>query len=137
MQAVDRRMAMALGAAMLAPATLDLPPARAEMYARHAGIQFLPGIRRIELGHWPVSFLSYKSIMIADYIVEPGAGFPPERMKYDTIFHVLDGEFRVKANREFLVPAGAAFACAAGESKEDTNTGQLDAVMRVITLKAR
>jgi hypothetical protein len=46
MVAMDRRTAMALGAAMLAPAVLQQRPAKAEMYARHAGIEVLAGVRR-------------------------------------------------------------------------------------------
>ncbi len=36
-----------------------------------------------------------------------------------------------------MVEAGGVFVCVRGESKEDTNPGQVDAVMRVITLKER
>jgi hypothetical protein len=47
------------------------------------------------------------------------------------------GEFRVKKDREFTVKAGDLYVCVPGETKEDTNPGQVDAVLRVIALKAR
>lgn len=134
METVDRRTALALGAAMLAPAALLPGAARAEMYARHAGLEIMPGVRRIDLGKWPAALPTYKSIWITDYIVAPGSGFPPEN---DRICHVLEGEFRVKKDREFLVKAGGLYVCVKGETKEDTNPGQIDAVLRVIALKAR
>jgi hypothetical protein len=137
MATMDRRTAMALGAAIFTPASLLPAPAKAEMYARHAGIEILPGVRRIDLGKWPASLPSYKSIWINDYVVAPGSGFPREKIWYDRICHVLEGEFRVKKGKEFLVKAGDVYVCVKGEEKEDVNTGQLDAVLRVIALKAR
>jgi hypothetical protein len=137
METIDRRTAMAFGAAILTPAALVSGPAKAEMYARHAGIEVMPGVRRIDLGRWPAALPAYKSIVITDYVVAPGSGFPPEKIWYDRICHVLEGEFRVKKGREFTVKAGDLYVCVTGETKEDTNPGQVDAVLRVIALKAR
>jgi hypothetical protein len=72
---------------------------------------------------------------MTDYVVAPGSGFPLEKIRYDRICHILEGEFRVKKGREFIVKAGDLYTCVIGESKEDTNTGQIDAVLRVIALK--
>ena len=135
METMDRRSAMALG--LFASAALLPGPAKAEMYARHAGIEVTPGVRRIDLGRWPVALPTYRSIVMADYVVAPGAGFPQEKIRYDRICHVLEGEFRVKKDREFTVKAGDVYVCVIGETKEDTNPGQVDAVLRVIALKAR
>lgn len=137
MKSIDRRNAIMLGAAMFAPAASLPGSANAEMYARHAGFEILPGVRRIDLGRWPAALPDYKAIVIADYVVAPGSGSPPEKLRHDTIYHILEGEFRVKKDKEFMVQAGGLFVCVRGESKEDTNTGQIDAVMRVITLKTR
>jgi|GEM_PF-5141537 len=137
MATMDRRTAIALGAAIFAPAALRPGPAKAEIYARHAGLQIMPGVRRIDLGRWPAALPNYKSIVITDYIIAPGSGFPPEKIRLDTIYHVLEGELRVKKGREFRVTAGGVFVGVTGETKEDTNPGQVDTVMRVIALKAR
>ena len=54
-------------------------------------------------------------------------------MKNDMICHILEGEFRTKKDsKEFT--AGDVFVCTTGETEEDTNPGQVDAVMRVIDL---
>ena len=74
---------------------------------------------------------------MSDYVVAPGSGFPPEKIRCDRICHVLEGEFRVEKDREFTVKAGDLHVCVTGETKEDTNPGQVDAVLRVIALKAR
>ncbi|WP_162914183.1 hypothetical protein [Taklimakanibacter lacteus] len=137
MRSIDRRDAIMFGAAFCAPAALLPDSANAEMYARHAGFEILPGVRRIDLGRWPAALPDYKAIVITDYVVAPGAGSPSEKIRHDTIYHILEGEFRVKSGKEFMVTAGGLFVCVRGESKEDTNTGQIDAVMRVITLKTR
>jgi len=56
-------------------------------------------------------------------------------MKNDMICHILEGEFRTKKDsKEFAVKAGDVFVCTTGETEEDTNPGQVDAVMRVIDL---
>jgi hypothetical protein len=135
MENIDRRTAMALGASIFLPAALL--PARAEMYARHAGLVVMPGVRRIDLGRWPAALPTYKSIVMTDYIVAPGSGFPPEKIRHDTIYHILEGEFRVKKDKEFVIKAGDIFVGVIGESREATNLGQIDAVMRVIALKTR
>jgi len=57
-------------------------------------------------------------------------------MKNDMICHIIEGEFRVKKDKEFTVKAGDVFVCVTSESEEDTNPGQVDAIMRVIDLMA-
>jgi quercetin dioxygenase-like cupin family protein len=137
METMDRRTAMALGAAILAPACLMPRPLNAETYARHAGLEIMPGVRRIDLGRWPVALPAYRAIVMTDYVVAPGAGFPPEKIRHDTIYHVLEGEFRVKTDKEFVVKAGELYVCVIGETRADANPGQLDALLRVIALKTR
>src|SRR5262245_9139534 len=135
MQNVDRRTAIALGAAMFAPATLLPTPARPEIYAKHSGLAVMPGIRRIDLGRWPAPLANYRSVSMADYVIAPGSGFPAANTWHDTICHVLDGEVRVRKGREFKLSAGSVLVCAKGETKEIANPGELDAVMRFILLK--
>lgn len=137
MESMDRRTALAFGAAILAPACLMPGPSSAETYARHAGFEILPGVRRIDLGRWPVALSAYRAIVMTDYVVAPGAGLPPEKIRHDTIYHVLEGEFRVKTDRELIVKAGELYVCVIGQTREDTNPGQLDALLRVMVLKTR
>lgn len=134
MENIDRRSAMFLSAALLVPALGSVRTASAAMYAKDAGKEIMPGVRQVDLGKWPAQLPTYKSIVITDYVVAPGSGFPPEKMKNDMICHILEGEFRVKKDKEFTAKAGDVFACIIGESEEDTNSGQVDAVMRVIDL---
>lgn len=137
MEIIDRRAVIALGAAILAPAALLPGSAKAELYARHAGLEIMPGIRRIDLGRWPAPLPTYRAIVMTDYVIAPGSGFPLEKIRHDTIYHLLEGELRVRKDKELIVKAGGLFICIKGESKQDTNPGQVDAVMRVIALKAR
>jgi quercetin dioxygenase-like cupin family protein len=135
METIDRRSAMLLGAALLAPVVGSERTAHAAMYAKDAGKEIMPGVRQVDLGKWPANLPNYKSIVITDYVVAPGSGFPPEKMKNDMICHILEGEFAAKKDgKAFTAKAGDAFVCVTGESEEDTNTGQVDAVMRVIDL---
>ena len=56
-------------------------------------------------------------------------------MKNDMICHILEGEFQVKQDgKEFTSKAGDVFVCVTDQSEENRNTGQVDAVMRVIDL---
>ena len=137
MATMDRRAALALGTAMLAPAALLPTPAKAELYARHAGLLVMPGVRRIDLGRWPSSLPNYKSIVMTDYILAPGSGLPPETVWYDRICHILEGKVMVRKAREVLINAGDIFVSVKGESQEITNPGEIDAVMRLIALKTR
>jgi hypothetical protein len=135
METIDRRSAMLLGAALLAPVVGSGRTAHAAMYAKDAGKEIMPGVRQVDLGKWPANLPNYKTIVITDYVVAPGSGFPPEKMKNDMICHILEGEFRAKkGGKEFTAKIGDAFVCVTGESEEDTNPGQVDAVMRVIDL---
>lgn len=135
MENIDRRSAVLLGAALLAPALGSARTAHAAMYGKDAGKEIMPGVRQVDLGKWPAALPNYKSIVITDYVVAPGSGFPPDKMKNDMICHILEGEFKTKKEgKEFTVKAGDVFVCVTGETEEDTNPGQVDAVMRVIDL---
>lgn len=135
MENIDRRSAMVLGAAMFVPAVTSARPANAAMYAKDAGKEIMPGVRQVDLGKWPAALPNYKTIVITDYVVAPGSGFPPDKMKNDMICHILEGEFKAKKDgKEFTSKAGDVFVCITGETEEDTNPGQVDAVMRVIDL---
>ena len=134
METMDRRTALALGAAIFAPSVLMPRPAQSEMYARHAGLVVAPGVRRLDLGRCPSPLLAYHAITVTDYIFAPGSTAPAARLWHDTIYHVLEGEFRIKKDQEFSVKSGGLFVCASGEMKEETNTGEIDAVLRAISL---
>jgi quercetin dioxygenase-like cupin family protein len=135
MQNVNRRHALILGAALASPLALASTSAKAAMYGADAGKEILPGVRQVDLGKWQVGLPTYKTVVITDYIVAPGSGFPSEAMKNDMICHILEGEFQVKqGDKEFTSKAGDVFVCVKDQTEEDKNTGQVDAVMRVIDL---
>jgi quercetin dioxygenase-like cupin family protein len=135
MENMDRRSAMLLGAALLAPVLGTARTASAAMYGKDAGKEIMKGVRQVDLGKWPAQLPSYKTIVITDYVVAPGSGFPSEKMKNDMICHILEGEFRTKKNdKEINVKAGDVYVCVKDETEEATNPGQVDAVMRVIDL---
>jgi hypothetical protein len=139
MEKIDRRSALAFG--LIAGAGVPLAalatPAAAAMYGPDAGKKIMPGVRQVDLGKWDVPLPTYKKVVITDYIVAPGSGFPPDKMKNDMICQILEGEFQVKQvgpDNEFTSKAGDIFVCVKDQSEEDKNTGQVDAVMRVIDL---
>jgi hypothetical protein len=136
MENLDRRHALVLGAALLAPFAVTSSPAQAAMYGPDAGKEIMPGVRQVDLGKWTVALPTYKTVVITDYIVAPGSGFPSEAMKNDMICHILEGEFQVKQSpdKEFTSKAGDVFVCVKDQTEEDKNNGQVDAVMRVIDL---
>lgn len=135
METLDRRSALALGAAVLAPLVISSRPAAAAMYAADAGKEIMPGVREIALGEWPIMLSAYKKAVVADYVVAPGSGFPNEKMPNDMICQILEGEFLVKQDdNEYMAKTGHTFACATGSTEEDKNQGSVAAVMRVINL---
>jgi hypothetical protein len=139
MENVNRRHALILGAALSAPLALASTAAKAAMYGAGDGKEIMPGVRQVDIGKWQVGLPNYKTVVITDYIVAPGSGFPSEAMKNDMICHILEGEFQVKQvgpDKQFTAKAGDVFVCVKDQTEEDKNTGQVDAVMRVIDLMA-
>ena len=135
METLDRRTALAFGAAVLVPLVSLSRPAAAAMYAADAGKEIMPGIRQIELGEWPIGIGTYKKAKVSDFTVVPGGAFPEEKMMTDVICHILEGEFWVKqGDKEFTAKTGHMFTCAMDTLEEDKNTGSTTAIMRVIEL---
>jgi hypothetical protein len=136
MEVMNRRSALALG---LSAGTLPLlalaTPAAAAMYAADAGKEIMPGIRQVDISKGAINFGGYKSAVVTDYIIGPGAGFPEEAMKNDMICEMMEGEVWVKqGDQEFTAKAPFVFACATGSTEEDKNQTDAAAVMRVIDL---
>ena len=135
MQSLDRRSALALGAAVLAPLVTLPRPAAAAMYPADAGKEILPGVREIPLGEWPLMLGTYKKAVVTDYVVAAGSGFPNEKMPNDMICQILEGEFWVKQDgMEYMAKTGHTFACAKDSTEEDKNQGSVPAIMRIINL---
>jgi hypothetical protein len=135
MEDLDRRSALVLGAAIGVPAFALPRSAAAAMYGPDAGKEVLPGVREVELGKWPVSFATYKSVVVNDYVFAPGSGFPNEPMKNDMVCHMLEGEFWVKqGDLEYTAKTGHVFACGKDTFEEDQNRSSAPAVMRVYNL---
>src|SRR5688500_13583065 len=107
------------------------------MCDKGAGKEIMPDIRQVDLSKASVALPTYKTVVRTDYIVAPGAAFPSEAMKNDMICHILEGEFQGKQDdKEFTVKAAEVYVCLKGQTEEAKNTGQVDAVMRVIDLMA-
>jgi len=135
MELLDRRSAFVLGAAVAAPVFAMPRPAMAAMYGPDDGKEVLPGIRQIDLGKWPVSFATYKSVAVSDYVSAPGSSFPNEAMMNDMVCQILEGEFWVKqGDLEFTAKTGHVYACGKGTFEEAKNQSGAAAVMRVIDL---
>lgn len=137
MNDMNRRSAMTLGltVAVGTPFVALATPAVAAMYGPDDGKEIMPGIRQVELGEWPVNLPAYKRAVVNDYVVAPGAAFPPETMMNDMICHIVEGEFLVKQGEtEFTAATGHVYACAKDSTEEDSNQGSVTAIMRVIDL---
>jgi hypothetical protein len=138
MENMNRRSALALGlSASTVPLLALATPAAAAMSAADAGKEIMPGVRQVELGEWPVAIATYKKAVMNDYIVAPGSGFPVDTMKNDMVCIIMEGKFDVKQDgKPFTADTGHVFTCATGQTEEDTNPGDVAAVMRVIDLMA-
>ena len=135
MENLDRRSAIAFGAAVLVPLVSLSRPAAAAMYAPDAGKEIMPGIRQVELGEWQIGLGAYNKAVVNDYIFAPGSGFPSEAMKNDMICQMVEGEVWVKqGDKEFTAKMGHTFTCATASFEEDKNQSKAVAVMRVIDL---
>ena len=135
MEDLDRRSALVLGVAIAVPASVLSRSAAAAMYGPDDGKEILPGIRQVDLRKWPVSFATYKSAVVSDYVFAPDSGFPNEAMKNDMICQIVDGEIWVKQGElEYTAKTGHVFACGKGTFEEDQNRSGAVAVMRVIDL---
>jgi hypothetical protein len=139
MTSITRRSALALS--MVAPA-LALPKeaAATDLYGPDAGKEFVPGIRQIDLGKFPINIGGYKTAMVIDFAAKPGSAFPDSVMKNDMVCVIVTGEYLVKqsgpgaADREFTVKAGGVYSCAKDSHETAKNTGSEQAVMRVVML---
>ena len=139
MTSITRRSALALS--MVAPA-LALPKqaAAANLYGPDAGKEVLPGIQQIDLGKFPIHVGGYKTADVSDFAAKPGSGFPMMPMKTDMVCVIVTGEYLVKqagtgaADHEFTVKAGGVYSCAKDSQESATNTGTVQAVMRVVRL---
>jgi hypothetical protein len=69
MENIDRRSAIVLGAAILAPVIASPRSAQAAMYDKDAGKEIMPGIRQVDLSKASVALPTYKTVVITDYIV--------------------------------------------------------------------
>lgn len=135
MDNLDRRSALAVGAALVLPLISMPRSASAAMYPPDAGKEAVPGVRQVEIGAWPIDLGSYKKAMVNDYVFSPGSGFPEEAMKNDMICQIMEGEIWVKqGDKEYTAKAGHVFTCAANTPEEDKNKSDAVAVMRVIDL---
>jgi quercetin dioxygenase-like cupin family protein len=135
MDKLDRRCALAVGAALVLPLVSMPRSAKAAMYPLDAGKEAVPGVRQVELGEWNIEIGTYKKAMVNDYIFSPSSGFPEEAMKNDMICQIIEGEVWVKqGDKEFTAKSGHVFTCAANTPEEDKNMSNAIAVMRVIDL---
>ena len=138
MTSITRRSALALS--MVAPA-LALPKqaAAADLYGPDAGKEVLPGIQQIDLGKFPIHVGGYQTADVSDFAAKPGS-FPDNPMPADMVCVIVTGEFLVKqagtgaADHEFTVKAGGVYSCAKDSQESATNTGTVQAVMRVVRL---
>ena len=135
MENIDRRSALAIGAAFVLPLVSMSRPVFAAMYAPDVGKEAVPGVRQVELGEWPIAIGPYKKAMVNDYVFSPGSGFPSEAMKNDMICQIMEGEVWVKqGDKEFTAKTGHVFTCGKDTLEEDKNQSSAAAVMRVIDL---
>jgi hypothetical protein len=81
---------------------------------------------------------AYKAISMRDAIYQPGAKSTNPSMPNDMVCHCLTGVLLVDKveGKQFTTRKGDVWNCVKGEPKNDTNTGNMIAIMRVIDLLA-
>ena len=137
MEAVNRRSTLALGLTVAAtPLIAWATPAAAQTYGPDEGEEIGPGVRVVALGERASVIPAYKTVILRDVVIQPGAKTPDNMMKNDMLCHMTEGELSVVHNKEkFTVKKGDVWACANGATTEGTqNTGSAVAIMRVIDL---
>ncbi|TIY10157.1 MAG: hypothetical protein E5V16_13605, partial [Mesorhizobium sp.] len=79
---------------------------------------------------------AYKTVMLRDVVIQPGAKTPDNVMKNDMLCHLTEGELSVVQNeKKFTVKKGDVWTCAKADTTEGTqNTSSAVAIMRVIDL---
>jgi quercetin dioxygenase-like cupin family protein len=134
MEDLDRRLVLGLG---LAASTLALPTgAAAQTYSPTEGKEVGPGVRMVELGKRESTLPAYKTLVLRDVVLQPGAKTPERDMPNDMLCHMTEGELSATQNgKTFTVKKGDVWACAKGVNTEGTqNKGDVVAIMRIIDL---
>ncbi len=137
MEAVNRRSALALGVTVAAsPLIVWATPATAQTYGPDEGKEIGPGVRVVTIGERASVIPAYKTVMLRDVVIQPGAKTPDNMMKNDMLCHMTEGELSVVQNKEtFTVKKGDVWACAIGVTTEGPqNKSSAIAIMRVIDL---
>jgi quercetin dioxygenase-like cupin family protein len=137
MEAVNRRSTLALGLTMAAtPLIAWATPAAAQTYGPDEGKEVGPGVRVVALGERASVIPAYKTVMLRDVVIQPGAKTPDNMMMNDMLCHMTEGELSVVQNQnKFTVKKGDVWSCAKSDTTEGTqNTGSAVAIMRVIDL---
>src|SRR5688500_1654173 len=137
MEAVNRRSTLALGLTMAAtPLIAWATPAAAQTYGPDEGKEVGPGVRVVALGERASVIPAYKTVMLRDVVIQPGAKTPDNMMMNDMLCHMTEGELSVVQNEnKFTVKKGDVWSCAKSDTTEGTqNTGSAVAIMRVIDL---
>lgn len=137
MDAMDRRSALALGAATAAalPALLSATQASAQRYRPDEGREIAPGVRRIDLTKRASAIPAYATVAMRDVVYQPGAKTDNPAMPNDMVCHCLEGELEVtQADKRFTAKAGDVWSCRKGMGEGNVNKGAAVAIMRVIDL---
>ena len=114
MEAVNRRSTLALGLTVAAtPLIAWATPAAAQTYGPDEGKEIGPGVRVVALGERASVIPAYKTVMLRDVVIQPGARTPDNMMKNDMLCHMTEGELSVVHNKEkFTVKKGDVWSCA-------------------------
>ena len=135
MNHINRRSALAIGAAAAAAAPALVWPARGSAQAP-AGREIAPGVRRVDYGKREAMFGGFKTVALRDHIYQPGSETKNAAMANDMVCHCLEGELQINQGpgMDFVVKKGDVWTCAKGMPENTKNTGTAVGIMRVTDL---
>jgi len=142
MKKIDRRAALALGAAAASAALVT--PAAAQKPAGAIGWKDAspwPGVVVRTYGDAGTASLipGFKTVSMRDFIVQPGAKGHPDStpMMNPMVCHILQGQLRVEQDgKSWTAEKNYVWTCNTGTKENVVNVGKGVAIMRITDLKA-
>jgi hypothetical protein len=136
MESIDRRWAIALGAAAVAT---SIAPAAAQtqgpMYGPKDGKEVAPGVRQVDLGKGPATLPGYTTVSMRDIVMQPNSKTPDMPMPNAMVCHMVEGELELlKDGKTITAAKNQVWTCSKDSHEVATNKKDKLAVMRITDL---
>ena len=136
MNKLDRRSALAIGLAAASAAVVT--PAASQTTDSLAGKDASPwpGVVVRSYGETPAMIPGFKTVLMRDVIVQPGAKTMGPPMANAMVCHITEGELRVEQDgMTFTAKKNYVWTCNKDTKEQVFNDGRVVAIMRITDLK--